>query len=523
MLYFWHILIVPAGAVHGAGGAFSEGQTMRLAGRRRDVLMTVGFNIVLQAVTMLCGFVLPPLIVRTFGSEVNGMVASISQFIACLNLVEAGIGGAAIASLYRPLAEGDADRRNAILSAAATFYRKSGRAFVLLVLLLALAYPLAVGGEVDRVQAGLMVLVLGITGTAEFFLIGKYRVLLTADRKVSVISAVQMLALLASTLLSVALIEAGCGIVMVKLASALVYMGRYVFITLYVRSHYSGLDFRAPPDTESVSQSRSVLVHQVGGFVVFNSPLVIITLFCPLSEASVYAVYAMVFTALGNLLGSLSNGMQAFFGESLIKNSIGTTQSAFGLYETLFYAATGWTFSCAHLLTVPFMAIYTRSMTDALYVRPALAVLFVAVGVANFMRKPCDLLITAAGHFRQTQWRSLLESAINVVASVVLTLRFGTVGVLLGGICSYLYRTLDIIIYANVRILRRSPLYSLAKIGGCLAVCAVMVLLLGRGEFFPQTYLEWLAKAAARGAVLAAPGLCLAVLLIHSRRGSGAK
>ena len=486
------------------------------------MLLTVASNVVLQAVTMLCGFVLPPLIVGTFGSEANGMVASISQFIACLNLVEAGIGGAAVASLYRPLAEGDVDRRNAILSAAVVFYRRSGLVFVFLVLLLALAYPLAVGSEVDRVQAGLMVLVLGITGTAEFFLIGKYRVLLTADRKVAVISAVQMLALVVSTALSVALIHAGCGIVMVKLASALVYLGRYAVIALYVRSHYSKLDFRAPPDTGAVSQSRSVLVHQVGGFAVFNSPLVIITLLCPLKDASVYAVYAMVFSALGNLLGALSNGIQAFFGESLARNGIGVTQRSFGVYETLFYAATSWAFSCAHLLTVPFMAIYTRNMTDANYVRPLLAYLFIAVGVANCMRKPCDLLIMSAGHFRQTQWRSLLESAINIVASVAFTLRFGMTGVLLGGLCSYLYRTLDIIIYANARILRRNPLCSLAKIGGCLAVCAVMVFLLGREEFSPNTYLEWVAGAIVRGAVLAAPCLCV-IFAARIRRGNTGK
>ncbi len=479
--------------------------SVKLTGRRKEVLMTVVSNLVLQAVTAVCGFVLPPLIVRTFGSEINGMVSSITQFIAYLSLVEAGVGGAAIAALYRPLAEKDTGKCSAILSASAEFYRKSGILFVILVFMLAFFYPLAVDKEVDRMQAGLMVLVLGITSAAEFFLIGKYRVLLTADKKMYVISIVQSAAVILNTAVAVVLIRLGTGIILVKLASSLVFLSRYAAIALYVHRKYADIHFHSAPDVKAISQSRNVMVHQIGGLVVFNSPLVIITLFCSLKDASVYAVYAMVFTAVGNLLGSLSNGLQSFFGESLIKNDIKRTESAFGLYETLFYASTGWAFSCSYILTIPFMSLYTRNMTDADYVRPLLVPLFVAVGAANYARKPCDLLIMAAGHFRQTQFRSVLESAINIVAGIAFTVRFGMCGVLFGGICSYLYRTLDIIIYSNVRILKRNPLRSFAKIGICLALYATMSVFLKHRTVPVNNYAEWILYAIAIGLIYAVP------------------
>lgn len=297
-----------------------------LSTRKKEVLYTVTGNLLLQIATAICGFILPPLVIGVFGSSVNGMVQSVSQFIAYLNIVEAGVGGASIAALYKPLADGDVKERNSILSATAGFYNRSGIFFVVLVFILAFVYPLVIGNQVDRIQASLMVLVLGITGAAEFFLIGKYRVLLTADKKVYVISIVQMLAIIANTAVAVVLIRLHCSILLVKFASAVVYLGRYVFLSMYVHKNYSQLDFHAEPDRQAIRQSKNVLVHQIGGLVVFNSPLVIITIFCSLKDASVYTVYAMVFGAVNQLLGAFSNGMQSFFGESLVKDDLERTR-----------------------------------------------------------------------------------------------------------------------------------------------------------------------------------------------------
>lgn len=57
-----------------------------------------------QMVTVVSGFILPPLIISHYGSTVNGFLASSKHFIYYLNIVEAGIGAASIASLYQVLA-----------------------------------------------------------------------------------------------------------------------------------------------------------------------------------------------------------------------------------------------------------------------------------------------------------------------------------------------------------------------------------------------------------------------------------
>ena len=90
---------------------------MKITDNQKKILFIVISNALLQLVTAVCGFILPPLIVQTYGSSINGMVASINQFIVYLNLVEAGVGSASIVALYKPLALNDTMECSGVLSA----------------------------------------------------------------------------------------------------------------------------------------------------------------------------------------------------------------------------------------------------------------------------------------------------------------------------------------------------------------------------------------------------------------------
>lgn len=74
-----------------------------------------------------------------------------------------------------------------------------------------------------------------------------------------------------------------------------------------------------------------------------------------------------------------------------------------------------------------------------------------------YARRTSSQIINFAGHFKQTQVRSIIESVINLTVSLVLVFKIGMYGVLVGTIAALLYRTNDVIIYANWNILGRKP------------------------------------------------------------------
>ena len=95
-----------------------------------------------QIVVMIAGFIVPRIMLTCYGSEINGLVTSITQFISYFNLVEAGLASAATFALYKPLADGDQAKINGVVSASRRFYNISGGIFMGLSTALALVYPL---------------------------------------------------------------------------------------------------------------------------------------------------------------------------------------------------------------------------------------------------------------------------------------------------------------------------------------------------------------------------------------------
>ena len=80
-------------------------------------------SLLCQIVTLLCGLIVPKMLLDSFGSEVYGATTSIAQFLAYVTLLEGGIGGVARAVLYKPLANNDVNTMSAIMAELRKFFR----------------------------------------------------------------------------------------------------------------------------------------------------------------------------------------------------------------------------------------------------------------------------------------------------------------------------------------------------------------------------------------------------------------
>ena len=83
-------------------------------------------GIMIQVITLICGFILPRAILNTYGSETNGLVNSISQFLQMIAFAELGMGAVLQSALYKPLSDKDYNKVSEILSAGNSFFRKIG-------------------------------------------------------------------------------------------------------------------------------------------------------------------------------------------------------------------------------------------------------------------------------------------------------------------------------------------------------------------------------------------------------------
>lgn len=125
------------------------------------------------------------------------------------------------------------------------------------------------------------------------------------------------------------------------------------------------------------------------------------------------------------------------------------------VYETFHVTLTFSLCTIAYLFYMDFIELYTAGM-DINYCLKYMPLLVVLVEILSYARLPMLNVISYAGHFKQTQWRSLVESIINLGSSLILVSIFGIYGVLMGTVLALLYRDNDIIFYTSHKLLQRS-------------------------------------------------------------------
>ncbi len=448
-----------------------------------------------QIVTLLLGIIIPKLVIVSYGSEVNGLLSSVRQIFVYVALLEAGIGTASLQALYAPIAADDHARTSAIMAATDRYYRRTGKLYAAAVILLALLYPLIVKSAIPFPVVAGVIFFQGASGVINYFFQGKFSILLRVDGKSYITANVATIVNIVSKLAQIALILAGCNILTVQIAYFIINVGQMLYISSYIRRHYGWLDLSVKPDYQALSQSRNVIIHQVSGLIFNNTDILVLTFFCGLKTVSVYSLYSMIVGCVSTVIDTVCSSVEFILGQAFH-----TDRERFlrlqETYET-YYLGLSFAFFTVTLVMLPsFIQIYSAGITDAVYTDAYLPYLFVILNVLMYARRTSSQIINFAGHFKQTQWRSVLESAINLTVSLVLVYLIGIYGVLLGTIAALLYRTNDIILYANLKILGRKPWKTYRR---WLQNTLLMVFcVLGLNTVLPpiNSYLTWFVHAA---------------------------
>ena len=412
-------------------------------------------NIFAQVVTILLGIIIPRLMLVNLGSEANGLFTSIGNVLVYVALLEAGVGAAATQALYAPIATKDQQKVNEIVAAVDQFYKRTGRWYFAVILLLTFAFPFTLDSTLPKWQIMAVVFLSGLPGVIKYYYQGKYILLLRAEGRSYVLTNLSIIVNIATSAAKITLLILGCNIVELQVMYLVFNVAQVVCILIYIRRHYPWLSMRVTPDYAAISQSKNALVHQISSLVFFNTDVLILTYFCGLKTVSVYSMYTMLF-------GIISTAITNFSGANFILGQTFNTDRERSLrlldvYEIFNMVLTFSLFCIANMFILPFMQLYTRGVTDINYVDIYLPYLIIATQLLSNGRNSSSQIIEYAGHFKQTQWRSILESVINLSVSLACVFKFGIYGVLLGTIAALLYRTNDMIIYANKKILHRSP------------------------------------------------------------------
>ena len=191
-------------------------------------------SLVFQVTTLICGFILPRLILASYGSQVNGLVNSITQFLHVIAFLELGVGAVVQSALYKPLAEKDNILTSKIIRSAGNFFSKIAIILLVYIVILLGVYPLIVNKDFDYIYTGTLIIAIGISTFSQYYFGVVDRLLLAADQRGYIQYNAQTITLILNTLFCAILIKAGASIHAVKLVTSIIYLCRPIALRLYV-------------------------------------------------------------------------------------------------------------------------------------------------------------------------------------------------------------------------------------------------------------------------------------------------
>ena len=350
-----------------------------------------------EFVTLVCGLILPRLILNAFGSSYNGITSSITQFISVVSLMKAGIGGVTRAALYKPLSENNTKEISEIVNGTQCFMRRIAVIFLGFIFMFACIYPLLISQEFSWLFASSLVVVISLSTFIQYYFGITYQMLLMADQKQFVVYLSQIVAMIVNTVLAACLIKAGAGIHIVKLGSALAFALAPIILNRYAIKKYS-INKNVKPNMERISQRWDAFGHEVANFVNSNTDIMVLTVFIGLREVSVYTVYAYVIRAIRSIVTNFIAGFGAAFGNMFAKNEQELLHENLGIFELIVFSVTTCVYGVALAMITPFALVYTSGITDVSYNRPVFGYIITLAGAFTCYRVPYYSLTTAAGH-----------------------------------------------------------------------------------------------------------------------------
>jgi O-antigen/teichoic acid export membrane protein len=177
----------------------------------------------------------------------------------------------------------------------------------------------------------------------------------------------------------------------------------------------------------------AMLCHKVGESIVLSTDNILLSAFIGISALGIYSNYSLIILSVGGLLRQIFSTFISSIGNSKIKLN---SDEYYNVYKRLLYlnlifvsVAT----IALNTLINPFIEVWLgKDMLMNIAVVIALSISF----FLSQMRNTNTSFVMASGLFRKDKLRPLIESIVNLVASIILVIKLGIIGIFIGTIIS---------------------------------------------------------------------------------------
>lgn len=465
-----------------------------------------------KLVTIALGFIVPRIVLMNYGSDVNGIINSITQIFSYMSLLEAGIALATRDMLYKPIVEKDRDGISYVASVSKNYFKKFTIGYGLAVLLLAVIIPLAWKSGVDKSIIFSLVFFEGMSGVLSFLFTQTESAILRADGRDYVFSGVTALKSMLGQLGKIVIVSLSIRIDALQVVYCLITIIQIVIYKIYFKKHYSWINFKSA-SKDAKLKNRSAYVTAEIAWVVFSSTdMVVLSTFVSTMISSVYSLYNMVFGSLTTILNTVYNSVAYLLGQAYYE-SIEKYTKLHDIFMSAFVGIPTIIMSVCYILIIPFIRLYTAGVSDINYIYDYVPLLFCIIQLLSYSSYVTRNLTNIGGYAKQSGIVAVIEAATNLILSIVLVRWFGIYGVLLATAVALPLKVVYCAYICDKKILKRSLRKTVSILGVNYLFFAAVVFVEKYIHLNIDNYLEFIVSGVITTAVCSAFGILANVVV----------
>ena len=398
------------------------------------------FTIFASVTAILIGLLAQKLFINILGLEYAGLNGLFTNVIALLAIADLGIGEAVIYNLYKPLKENDQETIRSLMR----FYRKAFHIIALVIAVVGACMIPLLPYIAKPTEANVNITWIYLFFLADvvfsYFLSYK-RAILYADQKNFYISIIHMLYLIGMNSGQLLMLYFTHNYYLYLLTKLIFRILENVAITLLVNRQYAFLKVKPvqPLEKEIRADIRkktgALVFHKIGSFVVGGTDNILISVFFSLTAAGLYSNYYLVIDALTKLFNPALAALTPSVGNMLVSDDKEHVFLVFRRIRFMNFWISTFAASALLILIQPFISWWFGGQYLLSY---AVVITLTIQFFQMLMRGSYNAFQDAAGIFYENRFVPLLESAVNLVASIILLKIFGLAGVFMGTIVSSL-------------------------------------------------------------------------------------
>ena len=411
---------------------------------KKEILLNFIFTLIIN----LLAFIQNRYFIQYMGMKTLGMMKLFTQLLAYLNIVEMGIGSASTFALYKPLANKNYKEISIVINTIENIYNKIA---ILLLILGVLCIPiLPFFMKVNNFSNEIYFYwILYVLNTVSTYLFIKYVILFTANQEFLYVRTIQSSCIIFFKFLQILFIIKYHSFFIYIILLILDNLTQWLFFRFHYKKKYNYVVKTKERFDGIKNDIKNLFWHKIGSLVVFNTDFILISKFTSLEIVGMYANYQMVTQVLRTIIGIINSVLSPKIGKYIAKH---TKNEIFINFKkiNIFYIFIAVLFTyCTYNLINNFIVLWLGS--NILLLNNFTVKLFCFNLCVDLFRWNLESFKSGAGFFDDIK-SPILESAINFVVSVVLGLKIGLDGIIIGTIVSNI---IVILIYKPILVFER--------------------------------------------------------------------